>query len=173
RIAQVLIPMPLPEAFDYAEPEGMALVAGDIVAVPLGPNLMRGVVIALRDGAGGNRPLKPVEGRLDEPALPPRTLEFIGWAARYAVDAPGAPLAITLRGARAPKPRPERRVVATGRAPARMTSAREKVLAEAGEPLIGAELARRAGVSGGVVKGLIDDGALEAVIITPSYDEAP
>ena len=49
RIASVLIPMPLPEAFDYAEPEGMGLEPGDQVAVPLGPRLIRGVVTELRE----------------------------------------------------------------------------------------------------------------------------
>ncbi|HRD29873.1 MAG TPA: hypothetical protein PLO65_16360, partial [Caulobacter sp.] len=44
RIASVLLPMPLPEAFDYAEPEGMGLAVGDHVAVPLGPRAVRGVV---------------------------------------------------------------------------------------------------------------------------------
>ena len=87
RIASVLIPMPLPEAFDYAEPEGMDLVAGDQVAVPLGPRLIRGVVTELRDALGGNRPLKPVAEKLDDPPLPPGTVAFIQWAARYAVDA--------------------------------------------------------------------------------------
>jgi primosomal protein N' (replication factor Y) len=101
RIASVLLPLPLPEAFDYAEPEGLELAVGDPVAVPLGPRLVRGVVAALRDAAGGNRPLKPVASRLDEPALPPGALEFVQWAARYSVDAPGQPLAIALRGARA------------------------------------------------------------------------
>ncbi|HVY33714.1 MAG TPA: hypothetical protein VG960_04760, partial [Caulobacteraceae bacterium] len=48
RIAQVLLPMPLPEAFDYAEPEGMALQIGEHVAVPLGPREVAGVVVSLR-----------------------------------------------------------------------------------------------------------------------------
>ena len=43
RIASVLRPMPLPEAFDYAEPEGLDLKVGDHVAVPLGPRVIRGV----------------------------------------------------------------------------------------------------------------------------------
>jgi primosomal protein N' (replication factor Y) len=98
--------MPLPEAFDYAEPEGMGLELGDQVAAPLGPRLLRGVVVGLREAAGGNRPLKPLEAILEEPRLPPGTVEFVQWAARYAVDWPGQPLAIALRGARAPKPRP-------------------------------------------------------------------
>src|SRR5678816_1237252 len=133
RIASVLIPMPLPEAFDYAEPEGMGLEPGDQVAVPLGPRLIRGVVTELRDALGGNRPLKPVAERLDDPRLPPRTVEFIQWAARYAVDAPGQALAIALRGARAPKPRPVRVVSATGLQPARPTAARAKELEAGGE----------------------------------------
>ncbi|MGZ5986554.1 MAG: primosomal protein N' family DNA-binding protein, partial [Caulobacteraceae bacterium] len=136
RIAQVLLPLPLPEAFDYAEPEGMALSVGDIVAVPLGPRRVGGVVTSLRDGAGHNRPLKPVLGRLDDPTLPPTALAFIEWAARYSVDAPGAPLSIALRGARAPKPRAERRLVATGQAPARATPARARVLEAAGDEAI-------------------------------------
>ena len=124
RIASILIPMPLPEAFDYAEPEGMGLEAGDHVAVPLGPRLIRGVVVDLREATGGNRPLKPVAERLDDPPLPPGTLEFVQWAARYAVETPGQPLAIALRGARAPKPRPVRVAVMTGTAPSRPTAAR-------------------------------------------------
>src|SRR3954453_1738817 len=131
RIASVLLPMPLPEAFDYAEPEGMELAVGDQVAAPLGPRLLRGVVVALRDGAGGNRPLKAIDRKLEEPRLPAATLEFVQWAARYAVDAPGQPLAIALRGARAPKPKPVKVVEATGAAPTRSTPAREKVLAAA------------------------------------------
>jgi primosomal protein N' (replication factor Y) len=168
RIAQVLLPLPLPEAFDYAEPEGMELAVGDIVAVPLGTRRVGGVVTGLRDGAGHNRPLKPVLGRLDEPTLPPTALAFIEWAARYSVDAPGAPLSIALRGARAPKPRPERRLLATGQAPGRVTPARAKVLEAAGDvPMAPAALAARAGVSAGVIKGLIDEGALEERFETP------
>ena len=128
RIASVLLPMPLPEAFDYAEPEGMELGVGDQVAAPLGPRLLRGVVVGLREAAGGNRPLKPLEAILEEPRLPPRTVEFVQWAARYAVDWPGQPLAIALRGARAPKPRPIRLLETTGLTPARMTPARGRVM---------------------------------------------
>src|SRR5690242_305398 len=128
RIAQVLLPLPLPEAFDYAEPEGMALGEGELVAVPLGPRTVCGAVTALKPAEGHNRPLKHVLARCDEPALPKTTLEFIDWAARYAVDSPGQPLAITLRGARAPSPRPERVLRLTGQPPARPTPARLKVL---------------------------------------------
>jgi primosomal protein N' (replication factor Y) len=174
RIASVLLPLPLPEAFDYAEPEGMDLAVGDQVIAPLGPRLIAGVVTALRDGAGHNRPLKPIVERRPEAALPANTMAFLQWAARYAVDAPGAPLAIALRGARAAKPRPERLVAATGIAPGRMTPARARVLAAAAAaPMPGPALAQAAGVSAGVIKGLIDEGALEARLVMPDTSLAP
>ena len=172
----MLIPLPLPEAFDYAEPEGMALVLGEVVAAPLGPRLVRGVVTGLRDGAGGNRALKAVAGRIGSPPLPPQSLAFIDWAARYAVDAPGQPLAIALRGAGGAKARPTRVLVPTGQTPARLTPARVKVIAvAAAQALAPAALARAAGVSSGVVSALIADGVLveelrEAPIDFPDPD---
>ena len=168
RIAQILIPRPLPEPFDYAEPEGMALVLGQIVAVPLGPRTIAGVVVGLRDAAGGNRPLKPVAEILDEPPLPGRTIEFIDWAARYAVDSPGQPLAIALRGLRAPKPKPERRLIASGDTPVRITPARRRVLEMAGAPIRPADLARASAVSPSVIKALVEAGALRWI----SFDDA-
>ncbi|HEY3950197.1 primosomal protein N' [Phenylobacterium sp.] len=166
RIASVLLPMPLPEAFDYAEPEGLELEVGDQVAAPLGPRLLHGVVVALRDAAGGNRPLKAIEGRLEGARLPPGTVEFVQWAARYSVDWPGQPLAIALRGARAQKARPVKVVEVTGVGPARPTPARAKVLAAArGAALAPADLARAAGVGAGVVKGLVDEGVLAVRLV--------
>ena len=165
--------MPLPEAFDYAEPEGLALQVGDQVAVPLGPRLVRGVVTALREAAGGNRPLKPVAERLDDPRLPPGTLAFIDWAARYAVDAPGQPLAIALRGARTPKPRALKLIQATGVSPQRSTPARTRVLeASAAGPMAATDLARAAGVSTGVIKSLLDEGVLvlNEVVVQAAFD---
>ncbi|MDO8910750.1 MAG: primosomal protein N' [Phenylobacterium sp.] len=174
RIASVLLPMPLPEAFDYEEPEGMDLQVGDQVAAPLGPRLLRGVVTALRDGTGGNRPLKVIEGKLDDPPLPQRAIDFIQWAARYSVDSPGSPLAITLRGARAQKARPEKLVEATGVQPARPTAARTKVLETAAtQRLSPPDLARAAGVSSGVIKGLVDEGVLAVRLVEAPVAFAP
>jgi primosomal protein N' (replication factor Y) len=161
RIASVLIPLPLPEAFDYAEPEGMALAVGESVAAPLGPRLVRGVVTALREAGGANRSLKPVAGRLETPPLPPETLAFVEWSARYAVDQPGQPLAIALRGSTAPRPKADRILVRTGATPSRTTAARARVMAAAETPSLSrAALARAAGVSSGVVAALVAEGVL-------------
>lgn len=160
RVAEVLIPLPLPEPYDYAEPEGLDLCLGDIVQAPLGPRSVMGVVVALRDDEGLNRPLRALDGRVAAPPLPPNTLTFLKWAARYAVDAPGAALAMTLRGLRSPAPRPRDLVVASGAPVGLSTPARRRALAAATEPLDRTELARAAGVSAGVIKALIESGAL-------------
>ncbi|HEY5107581.1 MAG TPA: primosomal protein N' [Caulobacteraceae bacterium] len=176
RIAQVLLPIPLPEAFDYAEPEGMNLAAGDLVAIPLGPRLVRGVVVGFRDGAGVNRPLKVIAERLDEPALPPRTLEFVQWAAHYAVDMPGQALAIALRGLNAPRSKAVTRLVLSGQSPGRMTPARARVIAAAESPSTPADLARAAKVSPAVVRALVLEGVLSRLLTDdtgPSTDPDP
>ena len=170
-VASVLLPMPLPEAFDYAVPEGVALGVGDHVAAPLGPRMVRGVVTALHERAGVNRPLKPLAGRLDEAALPSGVLAFIEWAARYGCQPAGDALAMTLRGLRSPPPKPERRIAASGAPPDRPTPARTRVLealAKSGTAMRPAELAAAAGVSSGVVKGLLDGGVLQIVEVPPS-----
>ncbi len=181
-VARVLLPLPLPEAFDYAVPEGMALAPGDHVAAPLGPRTVRGVVLEAGERPGFNRPLKPIVERLDDPPLPPGVLAFTQWAARYACEPPGEALALALRGLRTPAPRPERRLAATGAPLERSTPARARVLEALAShgPLAPAELARAAGVGAGVVKGLLDAGVLtaveqarEAAFDPPDPDHAP
>ena len=181
-LAAVLIPLPVPEAFDYEVREGLTLAPGDHVAVPLGPRLVRGIVSEVRETTGSNRRLKAVDHRLDDPPLPPGTLAFVEWAARWTLSPPGEMAAMAIKGLRSPPPRPERRVRRVGdRVPARATPARDAVLAALGErAMTGADLARTAGVSAGVVKGLTDEGVLEVIEIAaeagfdmPDPDHAP
>ncbi len=170
-IASVLLPLPLPEAFDYAADEAMDLHVGDQVAVPLGPRLMRGVVTALRDATGHNRPLKAVESKLDDTPLTEGALAFLDWAARYAVSPPGDVLSMVLRGLRHPLPRPITGLVRSGRPPTKPTPARLKVLEAADDtPQRASALAAAAGVSAAVVKSLVEDGALLAVSL-PAPDD--
>ena len=125
KVASVLIPLPVPEAFDYAVPDDMVVARGDQVAVPLGPRLMRGIVSEVFETTGSNRRLKAVEALLDDPALPPSTVDFVEWAGRWTLSAPGEMAATALKGLRAPRPRPERKVRRVGdREPARATPAR-------------------------------------------------
>ena len=182
KVASVLIPLPVPEAFDYEVPEALTLARGDQVAVPLGPRLIRGVVSEVFETTGSNRRLKAVDSRLDDPPLPSGVMDFVEWAARWTLSAPGEMAATALKGLRAPRPRPERRVRRVcDRLPSRATPARTGVLEALGErSMTGADLARAAGVSSGVVKGLIDEGVLEIIEIAseaafdaPDPDHAP
>lgn len=164
RIVSVLLPQPLPEPFDYELPEGAEAQPGSFVVVPLGAREMIGVVWGERT-TPTNRKLKPVLEVIGAaPPLPTNTRAFVERAAKYICAPMGNVLGMTMRSREAlDEPPVELLVIASGETPERMTPAREKVLAEAGTPLTGADLARAAGVSSGVVKALLDAGALKHV----------
>lgn len=174
RIVSVLLPQPLPEPFDYLLPEGEQAGPGTFVVVPLGPREVLGVVWAEKPGPPA-RPLKRVlEVLHDAPKIPEASRTFVDRTARYVVAPPGNVLAMTMRSREALEEGPvEKLLVASGSKPDRMTPAREKVLAEAGAPMAPGELAKAAGVSSAVVKGLADAGALYVIerAVDAPYDE--
>jgi primosomal protein N' (replication factor Y) (superfamily II helicase) len=159
----ILLPLPLPEAFDYAVPEGMKLGLGDIVEVPLGKQVRIGVVWAVKpDSLGDN--LKPVSSRFDTPPLSQPLREFVDFAARYLVTPPGQVLAMIIRNPEAFGPGPmEKLAVATGQQPDKPSEARTRVLSLAQTPISRATLAKDAGVSSGVVTGLLKAGCLTEI----------
>ncbi|MEO1039193.1 MAG: primosomal protein N' [Pseudomonadota bacterium] len=172
--ASVRFAMPLPEPFDYRVPEGVTVRSGDHVLAPLGPRSVPGVVWAVADDEG-ERTLKPLDGVIGGPPLPEATRRFVDWAAHYIVDNPGHVLRSVLRSPAALRPSPVEIVLEpTGLAPARLTPAREALLAAASRmgPASAAELAREAGVSSSVAKGLVEAGALKAsqVLVDPPFD---
>ena len=166
RVASVLLPLPLPEAFDYAEPEGMALERrrpGGRAARARG--MVRGVVTALRDGAGAQPAAEAGAGpAATTPPLPPGTLAFIEWAARYAVRrARASPWPSPCAAPRAPKPGPS----AAGRRPARRPARADarpaqRVLEAAGRAPMRAGRAGRARPASRPAwsRALIDEGVL-------------
>jgi primosomal protein N' (replication factor Y) len=181
RRVPVLLPLPLPAPYDYAVPDGMALAPGDFVEVPLGSRLVRGVVWdGAPDPALDAGKVKEVAARSDVPPLPDITRRFVDWVASYTVSPPGLVMRMAMsvssvfepaRGRAAWRP--------TGIEPARMTPARIRVLdaARAMGTATTTELAEEAGVGAGVVRGLADAGALEAVLLPadapfPDYDGA-
>lgn len=182
KVASVLVPLPVQEAFDYAVPDDMDVTRGDQVDVPLGPRLIRGIVAEVFETTGSNRKLKSIERLSNDPRLPEGTLAFVEWAARWTLNPPGEMASRAIRGLRAPRPRPERRVRRAGmRQPQRITAPRTAVLeALKDRAMTPADLARAAEVSTGVVKGLVDEGVLEAFEVeavaafdAPLPDHAP
>ncbi len=164
--ASVLLPYPLPEPFDYAAPASLGLQPGDHVVVPLGNRQVRGVVWAVAESpAAGN--LKPIVEKAPAPPLPEETRRFVDWMARYVVAPAGLVLKMALRSTEALYPAPTFPVFALAQDPraglrGAITPARLKVLAaldgQGGLPA--GEVAKLAGVSLAVVKGLIEAGAL-------------
>jgi len=171
KTVDVIVPVALDRAYTYRVPAGMSLAAGDVVAVPLGPNEYAGVVWGEADPRPGlHNKLKDVDAKLDVPPLPRELRRFIDWVADYTLGARGTVLAMALRmGAQGPA-REKIGVRLAGPAPQRMTAARArvlKVLAEDGMARAKSDLAQQAGVSVGVIDGLIDEGTLETLVLPP------
>ncbi len=173
RIVDVLVPVALDHAYSYRTPEGLALMAGDVVSVPLGPRRRMGVVWAegIEPKAGLHNRLKAIEDKHPVPPLRPELRRFIDWVANYTLAPRGMVLRMALRMAE--HLRPERDKVGVrlaGPAPERLTPARRRVLALLADGLARskAEAAEEAGVSPGVIDGLIDEGTL-ATLILPQH----
>jgi primosomal protein N' (replication factor Y) len=172
RVIDILLPVALDQAYSYRVPDGMELAPGDLVSVPLGARAATGVVWAENPAPNprlDNR-LKYVEQRLDFPPLNPELRQFVDWVADYALGARGMVLRMCLRMGEHLGPARERvGVRLNGRPPARITPARQRVLALLADGLARAkaEAAEEAGVSPGVVDGLIDEGTLETLVLPP------
>ena len=174
---RVLFPLPLDKAFDYALPPGTRPAPGDFVRAPFGPRNVVGVVwsapFAAPDDDAARRRLKSVAEVIDAPPLPAEIMDFIDWAAGYVMAPRGSVLAMTMRsGDGLARPAPRKGYVAAAEAPERLTPQRRAVLAAAGAaagaaPLSAGDLARAAGVSEAVVRGLARAGGLRTVDIDP------
>jgi primosomal protein N' (replication factor Y) len=172
RVVDVLLPVALDQAYSYRVPDGMELAAGDLVCVPLGARAATGVVWAenLAPNPRLDNRLKYVEERLDFPPLKPELRQFVDWVAGYALGARGMVLRMCLRmGAHLGPARERVGVRLNGPAPRRMTPARQRVLAVLADGLARGkgEAAEEAGVSVGVVDGLIDEGTLATLVLPP------
>jgi primosomal protein N' (replication factor Y) len=173
RIVDVLVPVALDQTYSYRVPEGSALAPGDLVAVPLGARgECMGVVWA--DNPAPNPRLhnrmKDVTGKLDVPPLKGELRTFVDWVADYTLAPRGTVLRMALRMGEHLGPGRERVGVRLGGPPpARMTPARMRALRLFADGLMRAkgDAAREAGVSAGVIDGLIDEGALVTVVLPP------
>jgi primosomal protein N' (replication factor Y) (superfamily II helicase) len=168
RIVDVLIPVALDHAYSYRVPEDVELAAGDLVRVPLGTRECTGVVWA--DDAKPNprldNRLKDVAARLDIPPLRPELRKFIDWVSGYTLSPRGMVARMALRmGEHLGPERLRVGVRLAGQPPVRMTAARGRVLRLLADGLAHGkrEAAHEAGVTIGVIDGLIDEGTLEVL----------
>ena len=167
----VLVPVALDHTYSYRVPRGMELAPGDIVAVPLGARQTVGVVWASNvniDARLHNR-MKDVELKLEYPPLAPELRKFVEWVSDYTLSPRGMVLRMCLRMGDLGPAREKVGVRTAGPPPKRMTAARARVLQLLADGMLRtkSEAAQEAGVSAGVVNGLIDEGALETLALPP------
>src|ERR1700731_1801450 len=172
RVVDVLLPVALDRAYSYRVPDQLELAPGDIVCVPLGAREATAVVWA--DNAKPNprldNRLKDVEQKLELPPLRPELRSFVDWVANYTVSSRGMVLRMCLRmGENLGAERERVGVRLAGAPPQRMTPARQRVQALFADGMVRgkSDAAREAGVSPGVIDGLIDEGTLETVVLPP------
>src|SRR5712671_48617 len=167
----VLVPVALDHTYSYRVPSELQLKPGDIVAVPLGAREVIGVVwaddVSIRPGLH-NR-MKDVELKLNYPPVKPELRKFVDWVSEYTLSPRGMVLRMCLRMGELGPAREKVGVRLVGPAPKRMTTARTRVLQLLADGMVRAksEAAREAGVSAGVIDGLVDEGALETLVLPP------
>ncbi|WP_245883993.1 primosomal protein N' [Hartmannibacter diazotrophicus] len=170
-IAEILTPVALDQTYSYLVPEGMTVRPGSIVIVPLGPRKVIGAVWSV--GGTSSVPakkLRPIELVFSIAPLSDTLRELLDWVARYTLTPRGMMLRMVLRSPEALEPEaPVTGVIRDGDAPERMTDARRRVLAtmEDGMAWTRTGLAASAGVSPGVVDGLVAAGTLKLVDLPP------
>ncbi len=172
RVVDVLVPVALDRAYSYRVPEALNLAAGDIVSVPLGAREATAVVWAdnVKPNPRLDNRLKDVEEKLELPPLRPELRDFVDWVANYTLSSRGMVLRMCLRmGERLGAERERVGVRLAGPAPQRMTTARGPVLQLMADGMVRgkSDAAREAGVSVGVIDGLIDEGTLETLVLPP------
>ena len=155
---------------DYRVPEGMAVEPGSVVVAPLGPRQIVGIVWEAERLPAESVPdnkLRPLIEILPVPPLRAELRRLIEWTADYycAPMSAVARMVIASGGAlRGPATVTEYRL--TGGLPERMTPQRERAMELLeGEQATIRELAELAGVSDGVLRGLVNQGVLEPVTV--------
>ena len=166
----VLLPLALPAPYDYLVPKGMTIGPGQFVVVPLATSEYYGAVWTRPEGDErpeiARKKLREIVEAVDDvPPLPPVSLAFADWVASYTLASPGMVLRMMMSARRAfEPPAPRFGVRLVGPSPERLTPARARVLEVAANGMIWAKsaLAEAAGVSTGVIDGLVDGGTLLA-----------
>src|SRR6201999_3692913 len=164
-VVDVLVPVALDHTYSYRVPRGLDLKAGDVVCVPLGPREVVGVVWAenARPEPRLHNRLRDVSEKLDVPPLKPELRALVDWVSNYTLSARGMVLRMALRmGDDLGPERVRMGVRLVGSPPQRLTPARRRLIELLSDGLLRgkSEAAREAGVSAGVVDGLVDEGTL-------------
>lgn len=166
-LVSVLTTQPIDRLLDYKSPEGGCSI-GDYVIVPLGPRKVMGCVWGAGKGDFDTARIRSVQAVLDVAPMQASMREFLGRVADYTLTPMSAMLRLATRAPGLSDPPSMRKVYRLGAGvPDRDTDARRRVLSVLrdypGLSFTLKELADQAGVSSGVVKGLVAQGAVAEV----------
>lgn len=176
---QVLLPLPLRQAFDYAIPNGPVVPpVGSFVRVPFGPRKMTGIVWSVGnvDSKCPDSKIKEIDSVYPFSPITDENLKLIRWVADYTLSSPGSVMKMAMSVDDVFEGVGDQwgYIINSDCPNIKWTEARKKVYEVAGEnPFLISELARKAGVSDGVVRGLIDQGVLVSKKIEPTLFEKP
>lgn len=177
----VLVPYPVDKAYDYIVPAEMDVEEGDYVCVPLGGREISAVVWGQAAGDVNPSKLKSIISRYDVAPMSKDTRDFINRTASYTTAPKGSVLKMAMSapaGLEPPKPVKAYTLhldftdkVKLGLSPQRQAVA--DILSD-GLPRRPAEIAKEAGCSAAVVKGMADKGLLKTLeLFNPAPCQKP
>ncbi len=170
---KVLLPLPLSGCYDYNLPPDIAVNIGDFVVVPLGNRKIVGVIWGRSDYSVDNKTgkkydikrIKNIQQCFDMPPLPLENIKFINWLAEYNMASLGAVLKMAMSVKQVFEPVKTQNIYVLAVNPPinfKMTKSRQLAINFIKDkPLMtAADIAKFAGISVSVVKGLADVGVL-------------
>ncbi len=176
---KVLVPYPIDKAYSYIVPDGLSVVQGDYVCVPLGNREVTGVVWGKANGEVDAKKLKAIVSRYDLEPMSQVHRDFIDWVAGYTLSPKGSVLKMSLSargGLTAPKPKVGYVIASSLISAPTLTlppegggdklSPQRRIVLEVmgdGRARTASEIADLAGVSTAVVRGMAGKGLLDKV----------
>ena len=177
RAMSVLVPYPVDKAYDYLVPKGMQVQPGDYVIVPLGNREITAVVWGSAAGDVSSKKLKTIIHKYDFTPMPDVQRKFLDWIAHYTMSAKGFVMKMSMSVPAALEPPVpitayKKGMEITEAARKGLTPQRQKVLEvlESGIAYRASDLAREAGCTPAVIKGMADKGL---VSVTEIFSAAP
>lgn len=99
KIAKILLPLNLPEAYDYSIPPTFSVLEGQFVEVPLRNKLIAGLVWSVEESQTVEQKgykIQPIKKIYDCPPLSKTMKDFIHWVSKYTLSSPGLVLKMVM-----------------------------------------------------------------------------
>jgi primosomal protein N' (replication factor Y) len=184
RLVNVLVPYPVHKAYSYVVPDEESVGIGDYVIAPMGNREIPGVVWGTEEGDGyDKKKIKPLVTRYDFPPMSEINMRFIEWVSSYNMAPLGFVLKMCLSSVAAlESPKKAKgyslNIVPDEKTKKGLSPQRQKVLEvlKDGSVKRASEIAKQAGCSSGVVKGMLDKHLLkieEIASLSPCINPNP